>query len=552
MKTLNKLVLGIITATSATSFAVPSLYNGHPDGAAIKNNSAANVLRDSQSESKAWVMPPATGSASMTDFYSTSNIGFCPSMQSLFAATNGLARRLESLVERYDEEQAAREKAEGDLTKAIAEKAELGASVSDSALVFLDDEIAIKQEIVDTLLEAIDSCDLNCREILDEYKLENEALKELKAERRDLGRENRELDRDLKLADAKIKAAKDILNNLGVAADQLESRITTLQTTISEMYANRGKLEGGFANIDYDTGWQSAVQKLSSSNPSIEFAKIPTRNARIQGNFIGASDEEAYLASLPAILDYNISGHKYTPWGERTIGDATTGMPELIAGSLRLSLIGACPLAVDGFFEDKRIKVKRDSDSNPVLGISATYEYPTTFKYKVEASYNLYRFYELIKKNGKRGGFFDTKSYSKVMETALDEDTFSIEWEEQEDVFTEAQKIQIKSELKQDLMNRVLKTMAEPRLSNPPSLPLDAPGVAPANGALILANGLSSSCGFSLYCKVGSWVFKGADAIWGRASSEQGFKQTWDRTATETWSSEKVGYRADTVNFARD
>ena len=265
---------------------------------------------------------------------------------------------------------------------------------------------------------------------------------------------------------------------------------------------------------------------------------------------LAQTDKESYLNSLPAILDYNISGHKFTPWGERNIGEAATGMPELIAGSLRLSLIGACPLAVEGFFKDKDVNVKESANGNPLLALSATYEYPTTFKYKVEASYNLYRFYEKIKKKGKRGGFFSSKAYASLIEDAVGGDTFEIKWEEQDDDFTQEQRLKITAQLKEELTNRVLKIMAEPIMSSAPAMALDNPGVPPENGAVVLANGLNKSCGFNLYCKIGSWVLKGANAIWGSSSTEERFKQTWDRTATEIWSSDRVSYRADTVSFS--
>ena len=289
MNNLNKLLVGVISTSSLSAFAVPSLYNGHPGAEPIKNTTAANVIRDSQSAKVAWVMPPAIGATEMSEFYSTGNIGFCPSLQSLFSATNALAERMEGLVASVKEDEKTLKLAETDLLAEIKAKSELAVSMSAKDLILLDNEISAKQDTIFLLLESLDSCSEDCTEIAEEYQSENTELNTLKDERAKLGRENRAADRALKQADAKITAARDIMDTVGTRIDKLLVRITSLNTSINDMYAGRGKLEGGFATIDYQTGWQKAVAKLSEQNPSIDFSKIPTRNTRIHANFIGAN-----------------------------------------------------------------------------------------------------------------------------------------------------------------------------------------------------------------------------------------------------------------------
>ncbi|NRA63362.1 MAG: hypothetical protein HRU19_02695 [Pseudobacteriovorax sp.] len=542
----------ILASVATTGISAPTAYSTKYDASDVKQVSNASFLRDSETEDLVWVLPPTAGNASLTGFAPSANLRFCEGLKSLTNASNSLAKRFENLQTRFDADLVRLDQAEKDLiAEREAKKAIANASTSAKDMIFLDEAIEVAEQERDDILADLDLCVIDevCTGLIEEYGLVRDRLKGLKAERDQLARENRDIDRQLRAADRKILVAEDIFLDVGRATEAMAERIVTLDSTIQTAYANRGKLEGGFASVLYDTGWDAAVEDLSLANPNYNFQKVRTENARIFANLIGTSDSVSYYESLPALLDYTIDGHKFLPEGETTIGDAETSLPSVINGTMRLSLIGGCPVADRGFFDDLGFKMREDLNGDPVFSISATYMYPAAYKYRVEASYNLYKFYEIIKKTGTRGGFFSSKSYSKVSETRVDEDVFKIDWDIQDMQFTATEKAQIRTDLKTDLMNRVLVTMAEPVSANAPSLPLDPPGSVPEPGSLVLAKGLEKTCGFNFYCRAGSWILKGAQAIWGSSRSEQSFKTTWDRTATEIWSSKDVRLTPGATSF---
>ena len=547
--------LGLLTALASASLpaaAAPSAYSTDYGALDIKQVSSATLLRDTESEKTVWVLPPTAGTSALTGFAPSANIRFCDGLKSLTTTSNNIVKKFDLIQKRYEEELKSLTKAEKALVKAREAKAAIeGSTVGASQLILLDEAIEAAESTRDSVLTDLDVCtdEALCSDLIEEYRSLKDRLKDLREERDTIASENIDLDRKLKAADRKINVALEVFNDIGTATDTMAERISTLDSTIQDLYANRGKLEGGFATVAYDTGWDQAIEKLSEANEGYSFNKIRTEETRLHANIIGASDSTSYYESLPAILDYNIEGHKYLPAGEKTVGDGQTSLPSVINGTMRFSLIGGCPVVDSTFFDGLDFKMRTDLNSDPVFAISATYKYPAAYKYKVTASYNLYKFYETIKKNGKKGGFFSSKAYSKVIETKSDSDSFSIDWDVQDSQFSATEKAKITTDLKTDLVNRVLVSMATPVSANAPTLALDPPGAAPEPGSIVLADGLSKTCGWHLYCRAGSWILRGADAIWGRRESEQSFKSTWNRTATETWSSQDVRLTPGATSF---
>jgi hypothetical protein len=249
------------------------------------------------------------------------------------------------------------------------------------------------------------------------------------------------------------------------------------------------------------------------------------------------------------ILDYNINGMRYLPWAERNT--EMTALPSVMTGSIRLSTIGACPIHMKDFFAGTGFEVSRDNTGSPSFAINATYEYPVSYKYKVTASYNLYKFYEQIKRQGSKGGFFSSRSYSEVIENKEDKDMFKIDWqiEDPASSITQEQRDQISRDLKADLMNRVLVQIAQPGIDVAKSSQFISAGTPPQPGAVVFARGLRSTCGFNIYCQGASWILSGLAAIFGSSETEEKFRQTWNRTASEQWSSDVAKLRAAAIGF---
>jgi hypothetical protein len=227
-------------------------------------------------------------------------------------------------------------------------------------------------------------------------------------------------------------------------------------------------------------------------------------------------------------------------------------LPSVLSGNVRMSVVGACPIAIKNFFKDAGYEIKQDAEGLPAFAISATYEYPVSYNYKVTASYNLYKFYEQIKKQGTSGGFFSSRSYSEVVENKSDSDMFSIDWkvEDPQSAMNQEKRDQITKDLKAQLMDRVLRQIAQPGVVLSESAQFYNAGAPPETGAMVFAKGLRQTCGFNIYCQGASWILSGLQAIFGSSSSEQTYRQTWNRTATEKWSADIATLRAGATVMA--
>lgn len=147
-----------------------------------------------------------------------------------------------------------------------------------------------------------------------------------------------ELVREHRLAKAKLDSAKLAFNNVCDEVDKKSDRLTTLKGTMQKWLMFYSKLEGGTAHVDYDTQWVQNTSRLNQSyRGTYDFKQIPTRNARINANFVGSDDKESYLSSMPAVLDNSINGVKFIPWGANAIEQ--TSLPSRISGSVRLPLL---------------------------------------------------------------------------------------------------------------------------------------------------------------------------------------------------------------------
>jgi hypothetical protein len=543
---------GLTCFLSLESYAAPSAWATNFTPIDINNDTNSTLLRDNKEPNTVWVLPPTGGKIQFQNFFASGSVGLCPGLKSTIKASNTLDDRIAKIAEGIGTLETELADAEAELKKATTElgKLEQGDMVG---ILSLETQIGDRRARNEAIIVELESCTNTCDLLLAEYK-DNEAyIKEKQKEYNTLVASNREKVSKYKIAKATKEAAQENFDSIGVRYDKQLARVNDLMTTVSNSFSSKGKLEGGTALVNYESGWDENVSKLESRYPSLDFKAIPTRNARIHANIIGAADKVSYYESLPAVLDYTVNGHNYMPWGERPAEDVVSaGLPSSIAGNFRLSLLGACPMVQKDFFSDVQWNPEVNQNGLPLFGISSTYEYPVAFKFKVTASYNLYKFYEMVKKTGTKGGFFSSKSYSSVTEKKIDKDAFSIDWyvEDPDGIYNEGKRQEITEELKRQLMERVLVTMAQPIYNGASPTPIPG-GIPPTPGATVLADGLSKSCGFNIYCQAGSWILRGAAAIWGSSQSESKFQQEWDRTATETWAADYVSYRGASTGFGK-
>ena len=163
------------------------------------------------------------------------------------------------------------------------------------------------------------------------------------------------------------------------------------EDSLNDAYKQYGQLEGGIANISYQTGWQQNLEKLKSDNTSDTFVYAPTSNAIYYVSYPGGgSTESDYLASIPALLSYSVNGVGYVPWGSGNTTQNMSAMTDTLAATLRLSLAGACPVLHPDKFD-----VPKSDAGIPLFNISASYNYAAAYRRNITATYNLYKFYEL-------------------------------------------------------------------------------------------------------------------------------------------------------------
>ena len=531
--------------------AVPSAYVSKFGDLPIINDTNSTLVRDSEDSQTVWVMPPSAGVTEVTGFSPSSNLGFCSGMRGLVSSSENIQSRVKELGKKVDQTTPELNTARRRVTEARARMAEVAEIEGVESIRKYERTIqALEQKQLD-ILDQLAVCETSCDELRSAYR---ESTKELAAERQEL----RELKREIRVASRAYDRAKSGLNaaleDLKSVEDRqsaMVSRLAAISNEILDLYRSYGALEGGHGSIGYDSGWDGNVRHLEEKYPDFDFKPIMTANTRLNASLVGASDETHYLSSLPMILDYSINGLKYLPWGKNE--EVGTSLPSFMGGNLRLSTIGACPIYDKYFFKGTGFDAKKSLSGNPVFAISATYQYPLAFKFRVKANYNLAKIYEEMKKKGEKGGFFSTKSYSSMSSSKADPEHFFIDWqvEDPESIYNATTRERISNEIYNRLKDRVLQTMAEPV---PTGIHLQAnngPGVPPEPGAVVFANNGQKRCGLSIQCHAVHWVFKALASSMSQKESEERFKSRWDKSIDETWSAETASYRSGVVAYAK-
>lgn len=539
-----------VLVQAVPALAVPSPYVSKFGPLKINNQTNATLMRDTDNASLVWVLPPTAGEASFKNFVPSANLQFCRGLSDTVKTMSSIDAQIGALSGRFKEmekEYKAAAKRVADAREALGKLAQTEGT---GKYVTLSLEIDGMNENLMTVLKNLETCEDSCDVLRAEYKRLAEDIRSSKKRLRDLEDQYNADVKAYKAAQNRVTQAEAIKADTIGQVNALADELAKLGATVFNVYGTRGKLEGGFAQIHYSTGWDDAVKKLEAQYPQYDFEKISTYNVKLFANFVGAADQHSYMESLPSILDYTISGLRYLPWTETK--SELMALPSVLSGNVRMSVIGSCPLVMKDFFKDSGYEIKRNATGEPQYAISATYEYPVSYHYQVTASYNLYKFYEQIKKSGKSGGFFSSRSYSEVIENKQDTDMFSIDWkvEDPQSSMTQEKRDQITKDLKSQLMDRVLRQIAQPGVALAESANFYDAGSPPDSGAVVFAKGLRQTCGFNIYCQGASWVLTGLQAIFGSSSSEQTYRQTWNRTATEKWSADVATLRAGAITIA--
>lgn len=128
MKILAKFSLGICGAElPLLAGAEPSSYLSKFGPLSIQNSTISTLMRDTESPSKVWVLPPSSGVVEFSGVTPSANIGLFPRLESTPMASNGLNSQLEDLGARVTALQPEIDKAE--LQSAIADSSRFRADV---------------------------------------------------------------------------------------------------------------------------------------------------------------------------------------------------------------------------------------------------------------------------------------------------------------------------------------------------------------------------------------------------------------------------------------
>jgi hypothetical protein len=533
----------IVAGVATPALAAPTLY-ARPGNrlAEVVNNTTSVVVSDTGDNNQLWALPPSSGTVNMSGVSFGSNVGFCQQMASLTKASAALSDAFADVfldLESYQAEldDLRRQKATLDLQAQAMFESPFVQEIDDVTTEI--DDITFR---IDDLRLAVENCTTaECEEdIFDELAALQVRKRELQNEITQLRRDHREDYRNYTRLKNQVDAVDRSIASVFELATQRSGFISEGISQIDNLYAKYGVLEGGFANITYNSGWQANTLKLRQDNPGFSVSQIETRDAQVNIGLIAGLGGDAFAGSQPSLLGYTVNGREFDP---RMPNQTLPAVPNEFQANARLSLIGACPTARPDLFPE----VAR-SNGVPLFGLSATYTYPTAFKTHVKATYNVWKIYERMKKVTKKGGFFSSKTKVSETENTDGDSAFTFDFFD-ESGLSEWQRNEIKAQVELELMQDVLRLMG---VAVPVTGGNVDPMPPPQPGALVLADGLSAgTCGvYTFYCTGASFILRGLSAVFGGSAAEASFRSAYDFTTSREYSTDAVYQRSALITFA--
>lgn len=529
---------------------IPSAFVSKCGALNIKNDTTSTILRDNEDCKTAWVLPPTFGLVNLTGYMPNANLGLCQEVKDVQKMSNSLLGRIERTENEMKELIALQIIKKKELLEAKKLFSDLESSTEFQDIKFAEAKVARAEENVQELLAQLKSCGVDCDAIREELRIIKEDRAKAKGVLSQLQSRCFEIMQRHRAAKARMEYAQNDLETFSSDLTILNENQIKLKDTLNNWLQFYSKLEGGTAFLNYDSQWTESTQRLNKAyQGKIQFQQVPTRNARITANFIGNDNEVSSLAFMPAILDYAIHGTKFTPWGEQGAIEQTA-LPSRISGSVRLSLMGGCPMYFKNFLDSDTLARDDKLERKLNFAISATYEYPAAFKYNVTATYNLFKIYEEVKNFYSNVGIFSSDQFDKVIAFNDSRDTFEINWHLENERYSAEQQQEITKYLKSELLGRIMVAMGTPNNSGINANRAPAP-MPTESAAMTLAKGIDSICGYyNLYCLGSSWIMRGLNSAFGSSETESKFRSTNNYLAKETWKTSQAGWRAGATGYA--
>jgi hypothetical protein len=534
--------LAVGVGIAAPAAAVPTIYprEGNQLRSLNLSGTTSPVLGDTEDNNHFYVLPPLSGNVALSGIFASTNTGFCPTMAAIQRGTTALENALGGAEARWAQYDAQVKSIELQLSAKERERALLLESPPLAQMLSLEADIAdVEDQIANLRIERLDPTTDPDR--LDEISAE---LAQLTIDRRDLKAELAALKRTYRTEslqrarlDAEVAALEAQRGRALTSVLAADREIQSIQDAMVARYRVYSQLEGGLANVNFSSGWQADIVRLRQQNPGLFFNPIETESARFHTTFLPTGA----VSPLGMVLGYTVAGRNYDPANPE---HAMPSFPDSVGANAQLALAGACPLMFPADWPG--------SNGVPLFGLSVSYEYPSAFRTTVEATYNLYRVYEYMKQVQSRGGFFRTRTKVSEWETITGDPVMDVKVIDERGTLTTAEIAELEEAAYQRLLDQVLSVMGVP---SAPAQPAPNLIPAPEGGAAVIAGGLNTVCGISLWCRGGALVLRGLSAIFGGSTAEQYYKRTYDINVKQTFTRQsrwnRQGLTTYTVNVLR-
>jgi hypothetical protein len=532
------LVAGATSFYGATAFATPTLYPQDFNLLSnIQNPTNSNIIADDTDPHTLYVMPPNTGYGSSSGMNTlTANLNFCRNMQSLADQTLQIEQKESDLRLQMGDQIAAIKKFESQITAAKLDLANYATGNHLSDLASMDGDIATATSNLQNDYKSLNNCTNTCDDIQKDVAIQQSTINTLTNARNKFEAQNIAACRAY---DEKKALVTSLTEQRDAVTGDYETLITALanaDSQIMSLYSSYGTMEGARAAFTYDSGWDENTAALRIANPGYNIVKLDAESATIFPGILGVQG----LPPTGAIIGFETPGAATQKDG----GIAMASFPSMITGNAVMSLIGACPAVYPNFF---RFQPGVDS-STQKFGMLITYQYPSTMKLSMTATYNMYKMYQLIKDSGSSGGLFSSHSWSNTEERNYFRDAFHVDWTSQDpgNMLTDDQRMAQERAARDDIYSR-LYALAIP--TSPDKSLLLAAGAPPQHGAVVVADDLMKACPGNVYCVAGSFILQGLDAIFGSSSTSSSYTQIQDIDLQETWSLNKVVMKPGITTF---
>lgn len=529
-----------------TGYATPTIWPTEDDLVHLHkviNQTNSNLVADNVQPMKVYVMPPNSAKAVMQKqlFLRTANLGFCSEMKDLQGYTRNVSKEIANYEKRISGKKAAADEVNAKLSVARQNLAKYAIENNITELEDLDIELAELNNLIKEKTESLKDCASDCEELRVQIYDHNTNHASALKRRRELARKFTSAMAAYEKRKKSVEGFEDDLRAANKSWQTLEDDLSSVRTTLFNLYKDLGSLEGGRAAITYTSSWDDNIEKLRVLNPGYEFEKIQTKDSVFMTDIADLS----HVPSATAVMAYKISACTN---GEKGRCETST-YPDSFSGSVVLSTVGACPIEHPDYFD---LDLSQENSAEQMnFGMTVAYDYPTAMTVKATATYNMYKMYQKIVSSGRSGGFFKSKSWNSVTEKTFFRDSYSVNWDEQdrEASISEARKIELEQEMRNAIFDRLAK-IGLPAVANPGAL---VTPLVPASGATVLGNELANNraCQTNVYCTAASIGVKLLNAIFGGGSSSSSYTNIQDVDMKDVWSQTLVVYRPYITSYIK-